>query len=87
MKVKDFAKMHNVHPNTVRLWALRGLIRCSYEYRGPRGRAYLCDVDEKSRRPQLKPGPRPVEEVMADDAPPWDQLSMDQAIKELEEKQ
>ena len=90
MKVKEFAKMHNVHPNTVRYWAMKGLIQCSYEYRGKKLRAYLVDVSEDSKRPQLKPGPRPVEVVMnekEDDLPPWDQVTVDQAIEESSLKQ
>lgn len=85
MKVKEYAQLHHVHPNTVSLWARRGLIECKYALRG--SALYICDINPNSKPPQLKPGPRPIEEVeknLIDGLPPWDQISIDQAIEEIE---
>ena len=86
MKVKEYAKKHNVHPNTVSLWAYRGLIECTYKYRGKKKKAYIADINENSPPPHLKSGPRPIKDVKINDEPPWDQVTIDQAIKELEAK-
>lgn len=89
MTIEEYAAKCKVHPNTVRMWALRGLIDVGYEVRG-KGQ-YVYNIPEKAKPPKLRPGPRPMEQVYQEmsmknvkpineplnpDEPPWDQLSV-----------